>query len=75
MSSEKDIYRYSDLTAKGYGSRTKLWSSIKAGKFPQPDADDGSGHPIWFAETLKKHRESLEPYSPSLPTSLRQVLV
>ena len=72
MSSEKDINRYSDLTAMGYGSRTKLWSAIKAGKFPQPDADDGSGHPIWFRETLNKYRESLEPYSPSTPTSLRQ---
>jgi len=44
MSSEKDIYRYSDLTDKGYGSRTKLFGLIKAGKFPQPDADDGSGY-------------------------------
>jgi len=75
MNSEKDIYRYADLTARGYGSRTKLFGLIKAGKFPQPDADDGSGHPIWFPETLKKYRESLEAYSPSLPTSLQQAAV
>jgi len=74
MSSEKDINRYSDLTAMGYGSRTKLWNAIKDGRFPPPDADDGSGHPIWFGETIKKHKESLEPYSQSLPTSLRQVV-
>ena len=73
MSIEKDIYRYSDLTAMGYGSRTKLFHQLKAGNFPQPDADDGSGHPVWFPETLKKHRESLEPYSTALPTSLRHV--
>ena len=74
MSNEKDIYRYSDLTAMGYGSRTKLFHQIKAGKFPQPDADDGSGHPIWFGETIMKHKESLEPYIPSLPTSLQQAI-
>ena len=63
--SEKDFFRKCDLTAKGYGGPVTIWRNIKKGKFPPPDADDGNGHPIWFPETIKKHRESLEPYSPS----------
>jgi len=60
----KDLNRYYDLEALGYGSRTTIWRKIKNGKFPPPDADDGNGHPVWFPETLKNHRKSLESYSP-----------
>lgn len=70
----KDILRYGDLTAKGYGSNVTIWRNVKNGKFPPPDADDGNGHPIWFPETIKKHRESLESYSPILPKSLQQTV-
>jgi len=68
----KDILSYGDLAARGYGSRTTVWRKIKSRKFPAPDVDDGSGHPRWFPETIEKHKESLEPYSPSLPKSLQQ---
>ena len=68
----KDLLSYRDLNAKGYGSRTTIWRKIRNGKFPPPDVDDGSGHPRWFPETLVKYKDSLEPYSPVLPTSLRQ---
>ena len=70
----RDILGYSDLDAKGYGSRTTIWRKIKSGKFPAPDVDDGSGHPRWFPETIEKHKKSLEPYSGLLPKSLQQVV-
>jgi len=70
----KDLLSYRDLNAKGYGSRTTIWRKIRNGKFPPPDVDDGSGHPRWFPETLEKHKESLEPYSPSRPISLQQAV-
>ena len=72
VTNEKEILRYGDLTAKGYGSSVTIWRNVKNFKFPPPDADDGNGHPVWFPETIKKHKGSLEPYSPSLPTSLQQ---
>ena len=70
---EKEILRYGDLTAKGYGSSVTIWRNVKNFKFPPPDADDGNGHPVWFPETIKKHRESLESYSPSPVKSSQQV--
>lgn len=70
----KDLLGYRDLEAKGYGSRTTIWRKIKSKKFPPADVDDGSGHPRWFPETIRKHRESLKSYSPSPPKSLQQVV-
>jgi len=72
---KKDLLGYRDLKAKGYGSRTTLWRKVKSRKFPAPDVDDGSGHPRWFPETIEKYKKSLEPYSASLPKSLKQVAV
>jgi len=69
---KKDLLGYRDIEAKGYGSRTTVWRNIKKGNFPPPDVDDGRGHPRWFPETVEKHKESLESYSPVQPKYLQR---
>jgi predicted DNA-binding transcriptional regulator AlpA len=58
MEQERDIYRYKDLEAKGYGSRVTIWRKVKCGLFPSP-VDDGTSHPIWLHEDIEAWKASL----------------
>ena len=55
---ERDIYRYKDLEAKGYGSRVTIWRKVKEGLFVSP-VDDGTGRPIWLHEDIEAWKASL----------------
>ena len=52
MKHQKDLYRYSDLKGKGYGSQSTIWRMIKRGDFPAPI--DAGGRPAWQPEKLEE---------------------
>ena len=66
----KEINRYRDLEEMGFGVRTTIDRKIEKDIFPEPDADDGTGHPVWFRETVERHKESLKKYTPVVPKNL-----
>jgi len=57
MEQERDIYRYKDLEARGYGSRVTIWRKVKEGSFVSP-VDDGTGRPIWLHEDIEAWKAS-----------------
>jgi len=60
---DKDLLRYRDLEAMGYGSRTTVWRGVQAGTFPSPH-DNGNGNPVWFREDIKAWKASLPVFEP-----------
>ena len=60
---DKDMLRYRDLDALGYGSRTTIWRAVNAGNFPEP-VDDGRGNPAWLKEDIETWKESLKRFQP-----------
>ena len=68
----KELNRYRDREAMGYGVRNTVDRKVKAKIFPEPDADDGTGHPVWFKETLERYKKSLKKYTPVVPKSLER---
>jgi len=70
MTTNQEIFRYSDLQKMGYGSRSTLWRAIKNSEFIQP-LHDGRGHPIWTREMLEDWKESRQQYVASVPEALK----
>jgi len=60
--SDKDLLRYRDLEARGYGSRTTIWRAVQNNSFPKP-VDDGRGRPVWFREDIEAWKQSLQQNS------------
>ena len=56
MKHYKQILRYGDLSARGYGSRTTIWRAIALGKIPPPS--DFMGRPGWTLETIEEFESS-----------------
>ena len=59
----KQILRYGDLAARGYGSRTKIWRDLKEGRIPPPS--DFMGRPGWLLETLEEFENSRHQSHPN----------
>ena len=58
---DKDLLRYRDLEAMGYGSRTTIWRAVKSQTFPFPH-DDGRGNPVWFKEDIETWKAGLNTF-------------
>ena len=65
-----EIYRYKDLQNAGYGTRNTIKSKVKKEGFPEPDFDDGEGHPCWTRETVENWKASRKPYISSTPAQV-----
>ena len=59
MKHYKRIFRYGDLTERGYGSRVTIWRLIALGRIPPPS--DFFGRPGWLLETLEDFENSRPP--------------